>query len=182
MIPIDELMTFLNTYIGDTESAASIDPIMANGLQVRGRDQVHTIVTGVSASLRFFEEALKLDADALIVHHSINMPASIHFDQLFSRRLRYLWDHDLSLIGYHYLLDSHPEVGNNAQIIKKLGGEPVGAGWVKLMAVRSAMNYWPAAPLSSRKKVCNTPLARLRCEGWSRLADLVHPGRAKWNG
>jgi dinuclear metal center YbgI/SA1388 family protein len=136
MIPIDELMTFLNTYIGDTESAASIDPIMANGLQVRGRDQVHTIVTGVSASLRFFEEALKLDADALIVHHSINMPASIHFDQLFSRRLRYLWDHDLSLIGYHYLLDSHPEVGNNAQIIKKLGGEPVepyppdGWGWV----------------------------------------------------
>jgi putative NIF3 family GTP cyclohydrolase 1 type 2 len=64
------------------------------------------------------------------------MPASIHFDRIFSRRLRYLWDHDLSLIGYHYLLDSHPEIGNNAQIIKFLGGHlvdpypPDGWGWV----------------------------------------------------
>lgn len=136
MILLDELMTFLNTYMGDAEAAARIDQFMANGLQVRGRDEVQTIVTGVSASLRFFEEALALDADTLIVHHSLNMPASIHFDRIFSQRLRYLWDHDLSLIGYHYLLDSHPEVGNNAQIIKALGGHlvepfpPDGWGWV----------------------------------------------------
>jgi dinuclear metal center YbgI/SA1388 family protein len=137
MILLDELTAFLNTYVGDAEAAARIDQYMANGLQVRGRDQVRTIVTGVSASLRFFEEALALSADALIVHHSLNMPASIHFDRIFSRRLRYLWDHDLSLIGYHYLLDSHPEIGNNAQIIQRLGGRLVepyppdeGWGWV----------------------------------------------------
>jgi dinuclear metal center YbgI/SA1388 family protein len=136
MILLDDLMTFLNSYMGDTQAAAKVDQYMANGLQVRGRDEVHTIVTGVSASLRFFEEAVALGADALIVHHSINMPASIHFDTIFSQRLRYLWDHDISLVGYHYLLDSHPEVGNNAQIIKALGGHlvesytPEGWGWM----------------------------------------------------
>ncbi len=136
MILLNDLMAFLNQYMGDAEAAAGIDQHMANGLQVRGRDKVQTIVTGVSASLRFFKEAVALDADALIVHHSLNMPASIHFDTIFSHRLRYLWDHDLSLIGYHYLLDSHPEIGNNAQIIKALGGHlaqpypPDGWGWV----------------------------------------------------
>jgi dinuclear metal center YbgI/SA1388 family protein len=136
MILLDELMTFLHDTMGDAEAAARIDHYMANGLQVRGRDQVRVIVTGVSASIRFFEEAVALGADALLVHHSINMPANILFDRIFSQRLRYLWDHDLSLIGYHYLLDSHPEIGNNAQIIKTLGGQLVdpylsdGWGWV----------------------------------------------------
>jgi dinuclear metal center YbgI/SA1388 family protein len=136
MILLDELVAFLNTTMGDAQAAARIDPAMANGLQVRGRDTVRTIVTGVSASLRFFEEAVALGADALIVHHALNMPAGILFDRIFSHRLRYLWDHDLSLIGYHYLLDSHPEIGNNAQIIQALGGHPVkpyppdGWGWV----------------------------------------------------
>lgn len=136
MILLDDLMAFLGDYMGDTEAAAKIDKYMANGLQVRGRDEVRTIVTGVSASIRFFEEAVALGADALLVHHSINMPASILFDRIFSQRLRYLWDKNLSLIGYHYLLDSHPEIGNNAQIIKSLGGRlvepylPEGWGWV----------------------------------------------------
>jgi len=136
MTSLDELMAFLTTYMGDAQAAARLDQYMANGLQVRGRDQVHKIVTGVSASLRFFEEALALGADALVVHHSLNMPASIHFDRIFSQRLRYLWDHGLSLIGYHYLLDSHPEIGNNAQIMRRLGGHLVepypaeGWGWI----------------------------------------------------
>jgi dinuclear metal center YbgI/SA1388 family protein len=136
MILLDDLMAFLHEYMGDAEAAASIDRFMANGLQVRGSDEVQVIVTGVSASIRFFEEAVALGADALLVHHSISMPASIHFDRIFSRRLRYLWDHDLSLIGYHYLLDSHPEIGNNAQIVKALGGQLAkpytsdGWGWV----------------------------------------------------
>ena len=136
MILLDELMAFLTAYMGDAQAAAAVDQYMANGLQVRGRDQIHTIVTGVSASRRFFEEALSLGADALVVHHSLNMPASIHFDRIFSQRLRFLWEHDLSLIGYHYLLDRHPEVGNNAQIIQRLGGRLVepypseGWGWI----------------------------------------------------
>jgi dinuclear metal center YbgI/SA1388 family protein len=136
MIHIDELASFLDTIMGVSDAVARIDPHMANGLQVRGREQVKRIVTGVSTSVRFFEEAAALGADALVVHHSLNMPAGIHFDRLFSRRLRVLFAHEMSLIGYHYLLDSHPDVGNNAQIIRQLGARPVqrytpdGWGWV----------------------------------------------------
>jgi dinuclear metal center YbgI/SA1388 family protein len=136
MITLDRLITYLDSTMGRTDAVARIDPAMANGLQVRGRSDVNMIVTGVSASLRFFEEAVALGADAVVVHHALNMPAGIHFDEIFSRRLRYLFEHGLSLIGYHYLLDSHPEVGNNAQIIKRLGGTPTGPypaegwGWV----------------------------------------------------
>ena len=136
MILLDELMSFLDATMGDAQAAARIDVHMPNGLQVRGRDEVRTIATGVSASLRLFEEAVALGADALIVHHGMNMPSSVLFDSIFCQRLRYLWDHNLSLIGYHYLLDSHPEIGHNAQIIKALGGHlaepypPDGWGWV----------------------------------------------------
>lgn len=136
MITLDELTAFLDAYLGQSDAVARIDPHMANGLQVRGRQQVTTIITGVSASLRFFEEAVARGADALIVHHSLNLPKGIHFGRIFSQRLGYLLSHNLSLIGYHYLLDSHPEVGNNAQIIKSLGGRllepylPDGWGWV----------------------------------------------------
>jgi dinuclear metal center YbgI/SA1388 family protein len=136
VVTLDDLVTFLDTYMARTDAVARIDPHMANGLQVRGRDAVNVVVTGVSANLHFFEEAVALDADALVVHHALNLPAGVHLDRIFSRRLRCLFDHDLSLIGYHYLLDSHPEIGNNAQIIKQLGGTPVepyppdGWGWV----------------------------------------------------
>ncbi len=136
MVTLDHLVSFLDTLMGNSSQVERVDSHMANGLQVRGRDKVEVVVTGVSASLRFFEEALRMGADALVVHHSLNMPAGIHFDRIFLRRLHFLLDHSLSLIGYHYLLDSHPELGNNAQIIKQLGAQPVapyttdGWGWV----------------------------------------------------
>jgi dinuclear metal center YbgI/SA1388 family protein len=136
VIALDDLIAFLDSYMGGSEAVARIDPQMANGLQVRGRERVGTIVTGVSASVRFFEEASALGADALVVHHSLNMPAGVHFDYIFSHRLRVLFERGLSLIGYHYLLDSHPEVGNNAQIVKQLGATLTerytsdGWGWV----------------------------------------------------
>jgi dinuclear metal center YbgI/SA1388 family protein len=37
------------------------------------------------------------------------------------RRLKFLLDHNLSLIGYHLPLDLHAEVGNNIQLVHKLG-------------------------------------------------------------
>jgi putative NIF3 family GTP cyclohydrolase 1 type 2 len=32
----------------------------------------------------------------------------------------------MTLLAFHYMLDAHPEFGNNAQIIKKIGAEIVG--------------------------------------------------------
>lgn len=122
MITLDELMAFLNDFMGD---AGDKDPHMPNGLQVRGRQEVHKLATGVSASLRLFEMAVERGADALLVHHGLSMPAGMLLDAIFTKRVRYLLEHDLSLIGYHFLLDSHLQVGHNAQIVRRLGAEPV---------------------------------------------------------
>ena len=130
MVTVDDLMAFLGDLMGD---AGDKDPYMPNGLQVRGREEVKVLATGVSASQRLFEEAVARKADALLVHHGMNLPPGMLLDTIFTQRLRFLFQHDLSLIAYHYLLDSHPEVGHNVLIIKGLGAlptEPYGeAGW-----------------------------------------------------
>jgi len=45
---------------------------MANGLHVRGREEVKFLAAGVS--LRLFQEAVARNADALLVHHGLNVP------------------------------------------------------------------------------------------------------------
>ncbi|HEX4837494.1 MAG TPA: Nif3-like dinuclear metal center hexameric protein [Solirubrobacteraceae bacterium] len=109
-----------------------------NGLQVPGRADVAKIATGVSASAELFERAATEQADLLIVHHGIlwgSGPQPI--DAAFKRRLKLLFDTDMSLAAYHLPLDAHPDLGNNASIAHALGadalrpfalheGEPIG--------------------------------------------------------
>jgi len=71
MATLDDLVAFLQDFMGDVGNK---DPYMPNGLQVRGREEVKLLATGVSASLRLFEEAVARKADALLVHHGLNMP------------------------------------------------------------------------------------------------------------
>jgi dinuclear metal center YbgI/SA1388 family protein len=95
-----------------------------NGLQVPGRAEVAKVATGVSASAELFERAANERADLLIVHHGIfwgSGPAAI--DTAMKRRLKLLFDADMSLAAYHLPLDAHPEVGNNALIGRTLGAD-----------------------------------------------------------
>lgn len=129
MIRLDQLLEYLHGVLGD---AGQADPDMANGLQVRGGDVIEKVGTGVSASLELFKLASARHADCLIVHHGIIIPKSPYVDQLLAGRLHYLFAHGLSLLGYHYLLDSHPEVGHSAEIIRRLGARrtaPFRGGW-----------------------------------------------------
>ena len=71
MVTLHDLMAFLDDFMGDVGDK---DPYMPNGLQVRGREEVKLLATGVSASLRLFEEALACNAHAILVHHGLNMP------------------------------------------------------------------------------------------------------------
>jgi hypothetical protein len=70
MVTLDGLATFFNDFMGDVGDK---DPHMPNGLQVRGREEVELLATGVSASMRLFEEAVARKADALLVHHGPEM-------------------------------------------------------------------------------------------------------------
>lgn len=94
-----------------------------NGLQVPGRSEVQTVVTGVSADAELLELAAAEEADLVVVHHGLfwrGDPQAI--SPLLHRRLRLLFEHGMALAAYHLPLDAHPEHGNNAQLAAGLGG------------------------------------------------------------
>ena len=96
-----------------------------NGLQVEGTPHVHRIVTAVSASSALFEQAVDFGADAIIVHHGIlwNGSEAPRIIGSFRERIRLLIENGISLIAYHLPLDRHLELGNAAQMARRLGLE-----------------------------------------------------------
>lgn len=98
-----------------------------NGLQVQGRDSVHHLVTGVTASLALIDAAVERGADAILVHHGYFWKGEDPCVTGMKRaRLQRLLQADVSLLAYHLPLDAHPTLGNNAQLAKCLGVQPLG--------------------------------------------------------
>lgn len=95
-----------------------------NGLQVEGREEVGTLVSGVTASRALVEQAIAQRADMLLVHHGYfwnnEDPRVIGMKRA---RLALLLEHDINLVAYHLPLDAHPQLGNNAQLARLLGLE-----------------------------------------------------------
>jgi dinuclear metal center YbgI/SA1388 family protein len=92
-----------------------------NGLQVPGRSEVSTIVSGVSANRALIEAAAAMNADLLLVHHGLFWGQTGPIDAVLAGRLRPLFAGDISLVAYHLPLDAHPVVGNNALLADVLG-------------------------------------------------------------
>jgi dinuclear metal center YbgI/SA1388 family protein len=93
-----------------------------NGLQVEGRADIRKIVSGVTASLALIEAAVAARADAIFVHHGLFWRG--HDGRVtgwLRQRLGMLLQHNINLYAYHLPLDAHPELGNNAQLGKRLG-------------------------------------------------------------
>jgi dinuclear metal center YbgI/SA1388 family protein len=96
-----------------------------NGLQVEGQPRVEKIVTSVSASQELFAIAADRQADAVIVHHGIlwNSSEAPPIVGSLCERLRLLIENRISLIAYHLPLDRHMELGNAAQLARRIGLE-----------------------------------------------------------
>ena len=118
----------LADYTDSLLSPDSYSDYCPNGLQVQGRAEVHSIASGVTASLALIEAAIEVSADALVVHHGYfwkGEDARITVMKL--RRLERLLGSGTSLLAYHLPLDAHPELGNNAQLAQVLGFTGSGA-------------------------------------------------------
>jgi len=114
----DELTRYLNDYL-QVERFRDYGP---NGMQVIGRPEVRRVALGVSANLESFRLAAARQADMLIVHHGLfweNMPRTV--EAMMKARLKMLFEHDMTLLGYHLPLDAHAEIGNNVLWLKHLG-------------------------------------------------------------
>ena len=93
-----------------------------NGLQVEGRNEITTIVSGVTASRALIEAAIAANSDAIFVHHGLFWRGqSGTVTGWMKQRLQLLLAHDINLFAYHLPLDAHPEWGNNAQLGVQLG-------------------------------------------------------------
>jgi dinuclear metal center YbgI/SA1388 family protein len=93
-----------------------------NGLQVEGAEHIHHIVSGVTASRALIEAAIDAKADAIFVHHGLfwrGQDGTV--TGWMKQRLQLLLAHNINLLAYHLPLDAHPELGNNAQLGKRLG-------------------------------------------------------------
>ena len=115
--PINDLIGHLDALL----NPSAFDDYGPNGLQVPGKAEIRTVVTGVSASMDLFERAASEDADLVLVHHGLFWGAIGPVDQQLKRRLKLLFDHDIALAAYHLPLDAHPEVGNNALLAEAIG-------------------------------------------------------------
>jgi dinuclear metal center YbgI/SA1388 family protein len=117
----DEILAFAHAYL-DVDSYPDYGPM---GMQVPGAREVSRVVCAVSSSLELFERAAAANADLILVHHGLfwdSDPRGV--DETLKRRLKALFDADLTLAAYHLALDAHPEVGNNALLARELGIEP----------------------------------------------------------
>ncbi len=93
-----------------------------NGLQVEGRADITTIVSGVTASLALITAAVDAGADALLVHHGYFWKGENPcITGMKRRRLELLLKHEINLLAYHLPLDLHPLYGNNAVLGRRLG-------------------------------------------------------------
>ncbi len=92
-----------------------------NGLQVEGKAEIKTIVCGVTASEALIDKAIKLTADAIMVHHGYFWKSeSAAVVGMKKRRLSKLLNHDINLLAYHLPLDVHPTLGNNIGLAEQL--------------------------------------------------------------
>ncbi|GAB6189487.1 Nif3-like dinuclear metal center hexameric protein [Marinitoga arctica] len=117
MANIFEIENFLNNLL----EVDKFNDFCFNGIQIEGKHNVNKVAVGVSFNKRFLDEALKINADMLFVHHGIFGKDFFKIRGYFKKRIENLIKYNITLMGYHLPLDAHIEYGNNAQIAKKIG-------------------------------------------------------------
>ena len=125
----DQLDGFLREFYRVEE----FDDYCYNGLQVEGRDSIHTVVIGVSLNRELLATAVEHGADAVIVHHGFFGRDFFRVTGVRKRYISTLLSEGISLFGIHLPMDAHPELGHNACILKWLEGEdpePLGPGFL----------------------------------------------------
>ncbi len=116
------LRSEIETTLRDWLAVDRFEDYGPNGLQVEGRVEVRRIVSGVTASLAFIDAAIEARADAVLVHHGLFWRGQDgRLTGWLRARVARLMAHEINLFAYHLPLDAHPELGNNAQLGRRLG-------------------------------------------------------------
>jgi len=120
------LRTTLTADLDRLLDAARFRDYGPNGLQVEGRLEIRRLATAATASLAACRAAAHAGADALLVHHGLLWGRCEPIAGPLRARLGVLLGADISLLAYHLPLDAHPDVGNNAVALARLGATAEG--------------------------------------------------------
>ncbi len=118
-------LTDLISHLDELLDPGAFEDYGPNGLQVPGRDEIRTVVTGVSASRALIEQAIAKNADLVLVHHGLFWGERGPVDRELAGRLAPLLESGVGLAAYHLPLDAHLELGNNALLARALGATEV---------------------------------------------------------
>ena len=134
MIKRDELIKFVYQTIGkELIQKALVKDEVANGVQWLGQENVSKVALGTSLNEEFLLGAVKAGAQFCICHHGFDTRVwKSRFPAFSQKRLKAIIENKLTVMGWHYALDSHPQIGNNATIIRLLGAkikEPLWDEW-----------------------------------------------------
>ncbi|MBE0420834.1 Nif3-like dinuclear metal center hexameric protein [Pseudoalteromonas nigrifaciens] len=106
-----------NQLLNDILKPHTINDFCPNGLQIEGKNEIKTIITGVTASQALIDAAIEKNADAILVHHGYFWKGeSQPITGMKKRRIGALLANEINLFAYHLPLDIHPVLGNNAQL------------------------------------------------------------------
>ncbi|HOJ64395.1 MAG TPA: Nif3-like dinuclear metal center hexameric protein [Spirochaetota bacterium] len=112
----------INNFLKEILDPNNMSDIAINGIQVENDgNEIKKIAFAVDASFAAMEKAIKEGCSLLITHHGIFWGKVEPVTGIIKKRLKLMLENNLGLISYHLPLDAHPEYGNNAQILKKLG-------------------------------------------------------------
>ncbi len=118
----DALVAYLDDYLGCRSAGDTSD----NGLQVEGAAEITRLAFAVDACQETIAAAVADGAQMLVVHHGLFWGKVLRVVGPHGRRVKALLDGACSLYAAHLPLDRHPEVGNNAQLARRLGLTVVG--------------------------------------------------------
>lgn len=97
-----------------------------NGLQIESKNrEIQKVVVAVDAGLSVIQEAVKQQADLLIVHHGLFWGSMQPLTGALGQKVRLLMEHGCSLYASHLPLDGNMEVGNGVEIARFLGLEKI---------------------------------------------------------
>jgi dinuclear metal center YbgI/SA1388 family protein len=122
--------TLRTAEIGDYDGAV-------NGLQMENAGTVTRLAATVDASLATVKLAIAARADLLVVHHGLFWSPAQPWTGKKFELIKRLVENNLAVYSSHLPLDTHPRLGNNAQLAAALGlknwkpffeshGQPIG--------------------------------------------------------
>ena len=125
MVTVSEITTYTDTFL----NAPAFKDYCPNGLQVEVKENVSKIVSAVTASQAAIEAAAEAGADLLLVHHGYFWKnESQPLTGMKGRRIKALYENGINLAAWHLPLDAHPQIGNNAQLAKRLDAPSLHTG------------------------------------------------------